>query len=179
MKITLSSLPGAGSSTVARLLAKKLNIQRIDAGEVWDEIAKEHHLDIIQLGYLAEKDESIDLKLDKEMLSYAKDDKNLILEGRLCSWLCHQNKIPAFKIWLKCPLKIRVKRVSQREKVNFKKTFKETKRRQESEEKRYKKYYHIDINDLSIYDLVIDSSKMTPDKIVGCILEKIQLVNSQ
>ena len=35
----------------------------------------------------------------------------------------------------------------------------ETRIREESEARRYKKYYNIDINDLSVYDLVVDTGK--------------------
>lgn len=173
MRITISSLPGAGSSTIARLLAKKLHIKRIDAGEIWDKMAAERRTDLLGLSALAETNKLIDLELDKKMLEYAKRKENLLLEGRLCGWQCCQNKIPAFKIWLKCPQGVRAKRVALREKQNFKKILKETQQREQSEAKRYNKYYNIDINDLSIYDLVVDSSKMKPDEIVGCILKKL------
>jgi len=174
MKISISSLPGAGSSTVARLLAKKLGIQRIDAGEIWDEIAKKYNSNVLDLNLEAEKNKSIDLKIDQKMLSYAKNKKDIILEGRLCGWLCHKNHIPVFKIWLKCPLSARSLRIAQREKNDFNKILKETKQREKSEAKRYKMYYNIDINDISIYDLVIDSLKMTPDEIVRFIVLKLK-----
>ncbi|MEW6407291.1 MAG: (d)CMP kinase [Patescibacteria group bacterium] len=179
MKLTFSSLPGAGSSTVARLLAKKLRIKHVDAGEIWDKMAKERKIDLMGLTTLAEKDKSIDLELDKKMLGYAKDENDLILEGRLCGWQCYKNKIPAFKIWLKCHFDVRAKRLAAREKKALLEIFKETKKREESEAKRYKNYYDIDINDLSIYDLIIDSSKMTPGEIVGCILKnpKFKITN--
>jgi len=35
----------------------------------------------------------------------------------------------------------------------------ETRTREESEARRYKMYYNIDINDLSAYDLVVDSGR--------------------
>lgn len=174
MKITISSLPGAGSSTIARLLAKELNLGRIDAGEIWDEMAKKRALNVLQLNLLGEKDKSIDLELDKKILEYAKKSQDLILEGRLCGWLCYQNKISAFKIWLKCPLETRAQRIALREKTDFNKILKETKVREQSEAKRYKTYYNIDINNLSIYDLVIDSSSKTPDEIVRFIIDKIK-----
>lgn len=174
MKITLSSLPGAGSSTVARLLAKKLKVKRIDAGEIWDKLAVKYKKDVLGLSKLAEKNRKIDFEVDKKMLKYAKSSKDLILEGRLCGWHCYKNKIEAFKIWLKCPFLFRVRRIAQREKQNFAKVLKETKRREKSEIKRYKRYYHIDINDLSIYDLIIDSRKMKPAAIVNYILKKLK-----
>jgi cytidylate kinase len=35
----------------------------------------------------------------------------------------------------------------------------ETRIREESEARRYKMYYNIDINDLSVYDLVVDTGR--------------------
>jgi len=46
-------------------------------------------------------------------------------------------------------------------------------KREKSEEKRYKKYYNIDIKDTSIYDIIIDSSFKKPEEIIEIILKKI------
>ena len=43
-------------------------------------------------------------------------------------------------------------------------------KREKSEAARYKKYYKIDLNNKSIYDLVIDSSDKTPEVILAIIL---------
>ena len=45
--------------------------------------------------------------------------------------------------------------------------------REKSEVLRYKKYYNIDLEDISIYDIVIDSGDKTPEEIVDIILEKL------
>lgn len=174
MKITIGGLPGSGSSTAARLLSKKLKIKHIDAGDIWDKMAKEYKTDILGLSQLAEKDRSIDRKLDEKMLSLAQRMKNGILEGRLIGWLCYKNKIPTFKIWFKAPQGIRIKRICQRDGGKYKEIYRKTKEREKSEAKRYLEYYNIDINDLSIYDLIVDSSKMKPDQIVSFILKKLK-----
>lgn len=173
IRITLSSLPGAGSSTLARGLASKLKIKRVDAGEIWDGMARERNTDVLGLNLIAEKDKSIDLGLDKKMLELAKESKGILLEGRIIGWLCHKNKIPAFKIWLRCPLEIRASRIAGREKKDYDQILKETKAREQSEAKRYKELYNIDINDFSIYDLVVDSARTKPDEIVRYILNKL------
>ncbi len=54
----------------------------------------------------------------------------------------------------------RVKRIQRREKtISFDEELKKTVERERSETLRYKNYYGIDITDLSIYDIVIDSEK--------------------
>jgi cytidylate kinase len=64
------------------------------------------------------------------------------------------------KIWVKAPLPVRVKRIQKREKsASFDEEFKKTVLREKSEALRYTNYYNIDIGDLSIYDIVIDSER--------------------
>jgi CMP/dCMP kinase len=64
------------------------------------------------------------------------------------------------KIWVKAPLPVRVKRIQKRERAaSFDEEFKKTVLREKSEGLRYINYYNIDIGDLSVYDIVIDSEK--------------------
>ena len=43
--------------------------------------------------------------------------------------------------------------------------------REESEKQRYKEYYDLDPNDEKNYDLVVDSSHMTPEQVIEKIME--------
>ena len=64
------------------------------------------------------------------------------------------------KIWIKAPLSVRAKRILRREKsISFDEELERTIEREKSEALRYMSYYNIDIGDLSIYDIVIDSEK--------------------
>ena len=174
MKITIGGLPGSGTSTVARQLARKLKLQHIDAGDIWDEMAAARNTDVTGLNLLGESDPSIDKELDERMLGYAKTKDNVILEGRIIGWLSHQNDLDNFKIWFDCPLETRIQRVKKREGVDMAEIKDDTKTRENSEAKRYKEYYNIDIADHSIYDLVVDSSVKTPPEIVEFVLHKLE-----
>lgn len=174
MKITIGGLPGSGTSTIARQIARKLKLQHIDAGDIWDEMAAARNTDVTGLNLLGESDPSIDHELDNRMLGYAKTKDNVILEGRLIGWLSHQNKLDNYKIWLDCPLDTRVQRVKKREGQSLAEIKADTQTRENSEAKRYKEYYDIDIKDLSIYDLVVDTSSKTPPEIVEFILQKLE-----
>jgi cytidylate kinase len=64
------------------------------------------------------------------------------------------------KVWIKAPVLTRVKRIQRRERsISFDDELMKTVEREKSEALRYKNYYGIDITDLSIYDIVIDSEK--------------------
>lgn len=173
MIITISGLSGSGKSTITKLLAKKLGYKYFDAGRAQRELAEEKGLSIIELNKLEEKGPQLDNLIDEKLLNQARNNENIILEGRISGWMCYQNNIKAFKIWIECPLDVRIQRVAGRESKNIETTTKETVFREKSENIRYKQYYNIDRNNLSIYDLVVDSNKNLPNKIVGIILNKL------
>jgi len=178
MKITIGGPPGSGTSTVARIISKKLNIKRINAGNIWDQIALEKNTDVLGLHVLAEKDKSIDLELDKRMMAYAKDNTNILLEGRIIGALCNKNVIPVFKIWLHASLNTRAKRVCKREDISLEKCKYNTIKREKSDTERFIKYYNIDISNISFYDLVISSENLNAEQISKLILKKIKVLRT-
>lgn len=173
-RITISGSPGSGKSTAGSILAKKIQLHYFSAGEIFRKIAKENELELEELGTLAEKDWDIDRYLDSQMLETMKKNEKGVFEGRLTGYLTYMNDIPAVRIYLSCPLEIRVRRVMKRENKDRKTVEREITERQKSERKRYKQIYGFDIEDTSIYHMFIDSSKKTPEEIVEEICKKMQ-----
>jgi cytidylate kinase len=64
MRITISGLPGSGTTSLARYISSKGEYDLISAGELFRTIAKERGIDIVQLGKIAENDLSIDALID-------------------------------------------------------------------------------------------------------------------
>jgi len=153
--LTISGLPGSGTSTVSRLLSQKHGLKVVSAGELFRSLAKEYGMTLAEFGALAESDDSIDLKIDEMQKDIAQTNDNIVLEGRLAG---HMASKP-LRIWIKAPVDVRVKRIVSREEGSFDAKLKETIEREASEAIRYRTIYGIDINDLSVYDLVIDSEK--------------------
>jgi len=155
MLITISGLPGSGTTTVSNLLGRHYEMEMISAGKVFRTLAKERGVTLAEFGELAEKDESIDVQIDKRQQEIAATRDNIILEGRLAGHMAPH----ALKVWLKAPIDIRVQRIVGRENTSFTQALEETLEREASEALRYQDIHGIDINDLSIYDLVIDSNR--------------------
>ena len=172
-RITISGLPGSGTTTIANLLKKKLNLPYIYAGEIFRKMAEEHGMKLLEFEKYCEENPEIDKKLDEQQEEILRKG-NVILEGRLAGWIAYKNKIPAFKIWLDCGKDERVRRIVQREGGSLKEKREEMKEREESEAKRYKNFYGIDLSDLSIYDIVVDTTNIPPEDVLKKILEKIK-----
>jgi CMP/dCMP kinase len=159
MQMTVSGLPGSGTTTISRLLAEYYELELISSGEIFRKMAKDRGMTLSEFGNLAEKDPSIDLAIDKNQRDIIRSQDNIVLESRLAGHMA--SGVPnVLKIWIKAPLPVRVKRIQKREKsASFDEEFKKTVLREKSEALRYTNYYNIDIGDLSIYDIVIDSER--------------------
>ncbi|PQV43760.1 (d)CMP kinase [Methanohalophilus euhalobius] len=156
MLVTISGLPGSGTTTVSRMLASYYAIEMISAGDVFRNLAKEHSMSLGEFGKLAESDPAIDRMIDERQQDIALSRDNIILEGRLAG---HMAGDEALCIWLKASRKVRVERIVGREGSSFEAKLNETIERESCEALRYREIYDIDINDLSIYDLVIESNR--------------------
>lgn len=170
--ITVSGTPGSGKSTIAQLLHEKLGIKYVNSGMLFRESAKKYKMSVAEFGKYCEKNSEIDKKIDERQVEILKKG-NVILEGRLAGWLAFKNDISSFKIMIHADVNTRAKRIVNREKGNIDKRKKEIIEREKSEATRYENYYGINLNDVSIYDLVIDSSDKKPEKIMNIILEKL------
>jgi len=172
LRITISGQIGSGKSTVAEILEDKLGIRYVYSGKIFRNLAKKYNMNLEEFGKYCEKNSEVDKELDQKQLEILKEG-NLILEGRLAGWLAYKNDIPALKIAILADIDTRTKRIIKREEGSIKKRKEEIIKREKSESKRYKNYYNIDINDNSIYDIVIDSSNKSPEEIVNMIIAKL------
>lgn len=173
MTITIGGSPGSGKTTVAQLLQKKTGLPYVYSGDLFRKLAEQHGMSLAEFGKYCETHREIDEELDRQQLEIIRNG-NVIVEGRLSGWLAYRNHISALKILIQADLDTRAHRIVKREKGLVQKQKQEILTREKSESVRYKTYYHIDLADTSIYDLIIDSSKKTPEEIVDIILEKLR-----
>lgn len=177
MRITISGPPGSGKTTACTKLAETLGLQAVVFGKVFRQLAAEKNISLVELGELAEKDPSIDADIDARIVETARNNPDIILESRLSAYMLDRNDIPALKVYLDASPEVRVARIGGREDKDLTVAVEETRRRQESEAKRYLMYYGIDISDLSVYDLVINTDVLTPDEVLERILDAVRIRN--
>lgn len=170
MRITISGPPGSGTTTVAKLLAEKLGFKLISAGEIFRKLAAEKGMTLEEFSRYAESNPDIDFYIDKLQKEMAEKEDNVVVEGRLSGWMVKN----AFKVWIYASPEVRYRRIAQREGKDVARVKNETKRREELEKRRYKKFYSIDLDDVSIYHLAINSEHFKPEEIVEIILKALE-----
>ena len=172
MRISISGPPGSGKTTICVLVAKKLDCEYVLVGQIFRQLASERKVDLETFGRLAEEDETIDKELDKRMLAIAEANDHIILEGRLTGAILKWNKVPVFAVYMDADEQVRAQRIAQREGVPVEGVLRHLRIRQRSERKRYLAFYGIDPADRSLYDLWMDSSEASAEKIADIIVEK-------
>ncbi len=171
MLITISGLPGSGKTTVARLLSQRARVPLIYAGDLFRKEAEGRGLTLEQFNELAERDHRIDRQLDATMAAYARRG-GFVLEGRLAGFLTVQEGTEALKVWLTASDHVRAQRVSQREGKDPATVLRLNDARQRSDAKRYREIYGFDLDDIAIYDLVLNSDRQDPEALAEQILAR-------
>ena len=174
MIITISGFHGTGKSTIAKLLAEKLDIFYYSTGQAFRDLAKESNMSLEEYTRFVEDHPDIDKELDNKVVEMAKKG-SIIIDSQLSGHIL--KTIANYKIQLICPLEERVKRMAARDKSSYGEKLKETAIREKSELERFKKLYNIDLSDkkstLEFFDLIIDTEHLTIEEIVDKILTEL------
>jgi cytidylate kinase len=176
MIIAISGKAGSGKSTIARLLAKKLNLKHYSVGDAMRALAKEKNISLLQLSRLAEKDRSIDRELDKKQIELAQKEDNFVIDGRLAAFFIPKADI---KVFLECEDRVRAERILRDKREaekskNINEVVKKIKKREDSERKRYKSYYKVDYHAKNLYDCVIDTTNLSIEEVTDKIIELVK-----
>ena len=173
MKITISGKSGSGKSSIAKELAKKLNLDYISMGKIYRDYAEENNLELIEVNEMANKDNTFDQKIDEYQKTLNKKD-NFVLDSRLGNCFIKDN----YSIFIDVNDLIRAKRVynDKRDNENYnsiEEVKRELIRRDKLDNERFNRLYDYEFLKKSNYDLVIDSSDKSINRIVNKIINKL------
>ena len=173
MIITIGGLAGTGTTTLAEKLSEKLDIPYISAGFIFREMAAEKGMSVLEFSEFAEGNDDIDKEIDKRQAEKAKSAENLIIEGRLSAYFVDNADL---RLWLVTPFDVRSDRIAQREDKTVDVAKSEIITREKSEALRYKEIHNIDISNMDIYDLIINTDSFDPESISEIIIQTLKVI---
>ena len=173
MIITIGGLAGTGTTTLAEVLSERLNVPYISAGFIFREMAAERGMSVLEFSEFAEGNDDIDKEIDKRQALKAKTAENLILEGRLSAFFVDNADL---RICLMTPFDVRSKRIAQREDKSVEVAKEEIITREKSEALRYMEIHNIDISNMEIYDIIINTDSFDPQSISEIIIQTLKVI---
>ena len=171
LKITISGEPGCGKTTVARLVAEKLDIAYASTGALQRELAAERGISTLELNEISNTDPSIDSEIDSRTVRLGARDDSVVVDSRL-AWRFLPGSL---KVLIVCPLAIAARRVfearrSDEQYADIAGTEKALAARYTFECERFWNKYAADLKRIRNYDLVLDSSILTAEQIAERIV---------
>jgi len=158
--VTLGGLHGTGKTTVARVLARSLSLRYFSAGELFRQIAKERDLSLSEISRKASKKDDLDKLVDNRTREEV-EKGNVVIEGLLSSWIAGNRA--NLRFYLFAPDDIRILRIARRDNCSVEEARNATLFRENLERRRFKKFYAIDIDDYSIYDLTLNTALLSSE----------------
>ncbi len=173
--ISLAGDPASGKGSVSKILVEELGYDLYKNGDYMRKLAKEANMSITEYNIYVESHPEIDIQIENSAKEYAKTHDNLIIDARL-GWYA----VPeSFKVYLKTDIDVAARRAfndkNRKDTENFS-TVEEQKadmiKRFNLENERYYKVYHVRKDDMSNYDIVIDTTTHTPEMTAKVVKEE-------
>ena len=151
--ITLAGHHGSGRTTNAKLLAESLGLRYISTGMLFRERAEELGVSLEEMNRIASNEKEFDNWLDNRTKEESRR-RGIVIDATLSAWMAED---PDLRIFVTCPFEERVRRIADREGRDYDEVEQETRAREELEQRRYHDYYGVDINDLTVYDVILNT----------------------
>jgi len=170
--IALSGDLAAGKGTVSEILIKDLEYGIYRNGAYARKLAADMGLDITSFNeYLADHPE-IDIQIEKSAAEYAKGHDNFIIDARL-GWYA----VPeSFKVYLRVDIDEAARRAFEDDKRKNTECFATVEEQKQDmikrfnmENERYWNLYQVRKEDMANYDLVVDTTNITPQEVAKII----------
>jgi cytidylate kinase len=178
-------MPAVGKTTVAKMIASKLNVPLVGGGDILKEIALEQ-------GYRAAGDDWWDTpegmkflekrkgssKFDKEVdarLLKKVEKGNVVITSYTVPWLTKKG----IKIWLSGTPASRSVRMARRDSSTPEESLRIISKRDQENYELYKKLYNIEFGrDLSPFQLVVGTDAVAAEKVAKEVLDYIAAIRS-
>jgi len=169
-KITISGYAGTGKSTVGKMLAKKLGYRFLSVGNFAREFAEnEFGISINEFQAKCEKEPRLDDFVNLKFRDLCNGNESVVADFRLGFHFVEN----AVNILFVLPEEEAFKRLVGAGRRMEQTDFESVKIRNKNMRRRFMEKYGVDFADANNYDLVIDTSRKTPDEVVGQIFATV------
>jgi cytidylate kinase len=174
--VTIGGPHGTGKSTYAKMIARQLKLRYVSAGQLFRDLAKEKSVSLEELSKQAASSPDIDRMIDERSAVEA-EKGDAVIEGQLAAWMAKD--LAAVRIYLKAPDEERIARIANRDHLNYEVARRQTLERERTQRERYRRYYGINIDDLSLYNIVIDTGSRSVESTSAELMSKIHEILRQ
>tara|TARA_Y100001970_G_C14087144_1_gene777949 strand:+ start:607 stop:1158 length:552 start_codon:yes stop_codon:yes gene_type:complete len=166
MKITLAGSPGSGKSTLRKMLADHYGLSTKCTGDFMRKLSREHGFNDITkflVDYVSNHPE-VDNRIDEEQRKFGEKNDNFILDAHLGFYFVPDS----IRICLICELEEASERILKDDHrynesaSNIKDSIVSSRKRMDTMTKNFLKLYKVNIKDPSNFDLLIDTTKLSP-----------------
>lgn len=170
MLVTVSGPPGSGTTTASEHVAARLEVSLVPGGAVFRAMGRERGMSLADFGRYAIDHPEVDAELDARLAERARAG-DVVIESRLAGWIVRNECLAAVTAFLTCPPGVRAERVARREGIAVARALADNAERERVERARYLALYGIDVDDVGVYDLVLDSSVLPPAAVADRIVD--------
>ncbi len=168
--IVLSGPVASGTTTAAKNLSQKLNLEYHSAGDFFRNYVLKHN---IPLPNKEEIPDEIDKKIDKELTNLLASEKNVVVDGLYYGYFC-RNMPHVLKVLITADQGERIKRATSRTHTH-KETPQDVIKRDKAHDLKFRKLYaEENFLDPKFFNLVIDSTHTGREDVLQKILDKFQ-----
>lgn len=168
--VTIGGRHGTGKSTYAKMIAKQFNLRYVSAGQLFRDLAREKVISLEELSKQAAGSPEIDRLIDERSAAEAAKG-DIVVEGQLAAWMAKD--LAQIRIYLTAPDEVRINRIARRDHLDYEVARRQTLEREQIQRDRYRHYYGIDIDDLSIYNIIIDTGDRTVESTSTELMSRI------
>ncbi|MBQ3235163.1 MAG: cytidylate kinase family protein [Clostridia bacterium] len=175
LKISLAGDLGSGKTTVGEILTEKYGLEKVSIGKILRKMAEEHGMSVADFNRYMETHPEYDKIVDDKLKSYEGISGKFLFDSRM-AW----HFVPSsFSVYMQVDIKTSAERIinagrSDETYDDVDVAIREIKKRRESELLRYNSLYHVDIMDMSNYDLVVDTNGKTPAEVADYIIKNFE-----
>lgn len=169
-KIAISGDLGSGKSTIGKIFENDLGFKFHSGGSIFRLLATKYNMTPAEFSKYSEIHPEVDEEIDGELVKISQVDEDMAIDSRM-AWHFVEG---SFKVHLLVDTEVAAKRIMDENRGTEKyKTIEEAvekiQARKASENKRYTEKYNVNPDDLTNYDLVVDTTYATPEEISSLI----------